>query len=686
MSFRALLYGRLPVWGILALFMVHEVRADGYTYPQLVQRMTNLQQLAELPPPGETLSLASGYNRSSQYDDTHDQYLNWGARNDGTGIVRQEGDESVLADLHGPGCIWRLSAASAGPGHVKIYLDGSAEPTVDLPLADYFSGQVEPFNRPNLVYDLRKEADPTLGFDNYTPVSFQKSCKIVGDKNWGRSYQITYTQFPAGTVVPTFQMKLRPEDAAALDHANEILGRCGQPPSPPPDETTQGIAVHAEAGQTAKVAELSGAGAITALKVRLDLPKDPEAQRLLLGQLTMSITWDDETTPSVWSPLGDFFGYVGGAIPFRSLPVGLLEDGTFYSYWYMPYGTKARLFVGNDAPQGVDMTWQITHAPLTQPITSLARFHAKWHRDAFLPDRPDRQPDWTLLTTRGCGRYVGTHLHGWNALASLWGEGGERFFVDGEKFPSSFGTGSENYFGYARRSAALFSKPYHGQIQNENNENHFDDNRWHVSDAVPFQSSFDGYLAKASPNQRYTHYAAEAFWYLAAGGTDAYAAVPVADRVGWWDAPPIFREPGVIEGESLLALNPSASRLSVVNTRGSNDLYSGGHELQWNPKEEEKSLALKFPVAAPGKYHFIVRYTIRHDHGQGIVQLSVDGKPIGSPQVLFGPASVLGPPTDLGVIELTAGLHGLGVEFLQKNDPGKGAYLGLDYIKLVPAP
>lgn len=32
-----------------------------------------------------------------------------------------------------------------------------------------------------------------------------------------------------------------------------------------------------------------------------------------------------------------------------------------------------------------------------------------------------------------------------------WGEGDEKFFVDGEKFPSSFGTGSEDYIGYAWR-------------------------------------------------------------------------------------------------------------------------------------------------------------------------------------------------------------------------------------------
>ena len=33
-------------------------------------------------------------------------------------------------------------------------------------------------------------------------------------------------------------------------------------------------------------------------------------------------------------------------------------------------------------------------------------------------------------------------LHVWNPRGGWWGEGDEKFFVDGEKFPSTFGTGS----------------------------------------------------------------------------------------------------------------------------------------------------------------------------------------------------------------------------------------------------
>jgi hypothetical protein len=44
----------------------------------------------------------------------------------------------------------------------------------------------------------------------------------------------------------------------------------------------------------------------------------------------------------------------------QTLPVGLLEDGTFYSCWYMPFGKKAKIEVTNDSKQPVEMNWEIS--------------------------------------------------------------------------------------------------------------------------------------------------------------------------------------------------------------------------------------------------------------------------------------------------------------------------------------
>lgn len=115
------------------------------SYVDLVQRLTGLEHLATLPAPGETTRQWSSYDRASRYDAATGKYLDWDANGDGGGIIRQEGNQSVLAEMTGPGCIWRIWSATPGAGHVRIYLDGAAEPAVDLPFTGYFTGQNAPF-------------------------------------------------------------------------------------------------------------------------------------------------------------------------------------------------------------------------------------------------------------------------------------------------------------------------------------------------------------------------------------------------------------------------------------------------------------------------------------------------------------------------------------------------------------
>ena len=668
------------LWALLCL----PSPAESYTYPQLVDRMTDMEALARLPVPGEKLGMASSYDRASKYDAVNDKYIGWDANGDGGGNLGKEGDQFVLMNVQGPGCIWRTWSATAALGHVKIYLDGATTPTVDLPFKGYFDGATAPFNRPNLVYIPSKAAH---GFDNFTPMPFQHSCKIMADKGWGSYYEFTYSLFPEGTTVPTFSMDLSAEDSAALDRADKILGECGQDASVLPSNVkTETAPITVAAGATATVENLNGAGAIAALKVKLDLPDDPEAQRILLRQLTISITWDDETAPAVWSPLGDFFGYVGGADKFQSLPAGLLDDGTFYSYWYMPFGKKAHIEIGNDGPAPVAMTWQVSHVPLAEPIEKLARFHAKWHRDAFLPTRKDRAIDWTLLTTQGTGRYVGTHLHGWNPMGDWWGEGDDKFFIDGEKFPSIFGTGSEDYFGYAWSSFGHFSRPYHNQILNEGNAGHFDDNRWHIADSVPFQTSFEGDIEKYFQNDRPTLYAADAFWYLDAGGTDPYTAVPVTERVGYWVRPDVYKEPGAIEAENLLppmTVRPPHNPSHQLMFKFGN-FWSGAKQLFWPAVDVGESIEFNLPVQKAGTYQLKAHFGMGPDYG--IYQLSLNGTDVGAPQNLYAPTISVGDVVDLGTVTLAEGRPVLKITLTGKDDKSKGSFFGLDYLKLIPAP
>ncbi|HEY3415373.1 MAG TPA: glycoside hydrolase family 172 protein [Armatimonadota bacterium] len=685
---------------LLITFALSVRAAEKLTYTDLVQRLTDLEQLAVLPVPGERTQMASSYDRTSSYDPKADAYLNWNANGDGSGFVRQEGDSFVLAEMTGPGCIWRIWSAAPGRGHVKIYLDGATTPALDLPFQQYFDRNAGTFTWPNLVYIAGDETATTRfvpGVNNYVPIPYRQSCKIVADKDWGKYFHFNYTTFPADTSVPTFTTQLMTENAAALEAVNARLGRCGQDPAAPrTGQQTTAQAITVPAGRSVVAADLHGARAITALTVHLALPADAEAQRVLLRQLTLRITWDNETAAAVWAPLGDFFGAVGGAGSFQTLPVGLREDGTFYSYWYMPFAQGARVEIGNDGTRPVDVQVTVTHAPLDHPIGTLGRFHAKWHRDALLPTRADRAIDWTLLATQGRGRLVGAMLHIWTPLGGWWGEGDEKFFVDGEKFPSTFGTGSEDYFGYAWSQAGRFVRPYHAQPLNEDNTGHVDNMRWHISDSVPFQTGFEGAIEKYFPNQaapyrRYAQYAAVVYWYLAPGGVDPYPVVPVSERVGYWTAPEAtYREAGVIEGESLqTARMPQFSHWPAVQGlwEAGAGRWSGDKQLFWmtdhGPNKE--TLELTLPVEKPGKYRILIRCT--RSATAGIAQCSFDGQPLGEPIDYYGEKLAPADPVTLGIVELTAGSHVLQVKLVGKHAAitGRGLSFGLDYIKLIPA-
>ncbi len=73
-----------------------------------------------------------------------------------------------------------------------------------------------------------------------------------------------------------------------------------------------------------------------------------------------------------------------------------------------------------------------------------------------------------VLSASGEGRFVGLALHVYQKVdvtpGPWWGEGDEKFFVDGEKMPSWFGTGSEDYFGFSWGTPGYFSQAYHTQV------------------------------------------------------------------------------------------------------------------------------------------------------------------------------------------------------------------------------
>ena len=99
---------------------------------------------------------------------------------------------------------------------------------------------------------------------------------------------------------------------------------------------------------------------------------------------------------------------------------------------------------------------------------------------------------------KGKGQYVGTYMtysltnNGW------WGEGEIKFFLDGDKYPTNCGTGTEDYFcgSYnfdVNGKYTEFTTPYSGMplvIRPDglyNSQHRFSLYRWHITDPIRFE-------------------------------------------------------------------------------------------------------------------------------------------------------------------------------------------------------
>ena len=129
-----------------------------------------------------------------------------------------------------------------------------------------------------------------------------------------------------------------------------------------------------------------------------------------------------------------------------------------------------------------------------------------------------------------------------------WGEGDEKFFVDGEKMPSTFGTGSEDFFGYAwgvaeAFDAALHALPRSGAADEigksadkagPGNVGHISAARWLIPENIPFTQSFEAVIEKYHGNNWPLLNAYGVSWYQTPGTADYYKEVPVKERVDYY--------------------------------------------------------------------------------------------------------------------------------------------------------
>ena len=95
--------------------------------------------------------------------------------------------------------------------------------------------------------------------------------------------------------------------------------------------------------------------------------------------------WDDETTPSVEAPVGDFFCSGWGQYSYlQSLAVCVNPGSAFNCYWPMPFRKKCRITMENIDVKDMVLYYQVDYI-LTEVPADAAYFHAQFRRVNPLP-------------------------------------------------------------------------------------------------------------------------------------------------------------------------------------------------------------------------------------------------------------------------------------------------------------
>ncbi|MHC4674420.1 MAG: glycoside hydrolase family 172 protein, partial [Planctomycetota bacterium] len=521
----------------LAILTLSVGCATTITTESLLNDMTDLHRLTKLPSPAYTTKQFSSYDRKSKIPDDHDGWFANGDRGQYLRVEEKDGrKEHVMMDADGPGAIVRIWSANP-EGTLRIYLDRSDKPVIESDMKKLLKGEYS--GLPHPIAGVRAK-----GWNLYFPIPYAQHCKVTSDK--GKFYyHVNYRTYQAGTRVTSYTA----DDLNRLQDKIQGLANKLSAPLVGDASATKGtessFEVNLNPGDEEILLALTGPKAINRLVAGLSATDRESAAR----SVVLYMSFDGEKT--VECPLGDFFGVAPGLIPYASVPLGITKGAPLNlgCRWQMPFRKSAKVTAKNLGNQKVRVQGNVLSAPYKWDSQSLL-FHAKWRIERDIPTRPFS--DWAHLECTGNGRFVGGMLNILNPVRRWWGEGDEKIYVDGEKFPSHFGTGTEDYYGYAWCSPELFVHAYHNQprCDGPGNYGHSSVNRFHIIDDIPFRKQFkfdiENWHSTAGIK---TTRAAVSYWYARPGGTDFFKTITPKDVILDKVKPYLtFHVEGAIEG------------------------------------------------------------------------------------------------------------------------------------------
>jgi hypothetical protein len=169
-----------------------------------------------------------------------------------------------------------------------------------------------------------------------------------------------------------------------------------------------------------------------------------------LKALVLRMHWDGEATPSVETPIGDFFGLgLGEYYLYQSVPLSIGSDKALNSFFPMPFQKHARITVTNEGAIKVGAFYfNIDYRSYNKPLPAdQLYFHAQYRQaapaqgwtnnwrdndDPVVNDKKNLNGDgnYVWMEATGRGHFVGVTMSVLQNQDGWWGEGDDMFFID----------------------------------------------------------------------------------------------------------------------------------------------------------------------------------------------------------------------------------------------------------------
>ncbi len=518
---------------LLILFVVIPISINAQknnariSFKTLLEEMLSREAITKLPSSSYRNLQASSYDRRSVNKEN-----GWYANSDRSQFIDVEMNddgryEHVMMQAKGPGAIVRFWAVTGQKsllrGTLRIYIDQDSTPTFEGTLEDLIGGNY--FTSQPLSQAVSEvSADYQRGRNLYLPIPFAKSIKITYQKEDGLNlydakkmwpdnsvfYNINYRIYNEGTNIESLTSSVLNASEKQIIETNKQLLLANT------DKSQRVIALDSklkpEETKTFTITKPhKKGGAINQISLKLEAGNLPQALRSTI----LEISFDGERT--AWSPLGDFMGTGYQIRPSKTWYGKVEANGLMICKWLMPFANTCEIKIHNLGTQEVKIKRGEVSVKKYEWDNQSMHFGAAWKQHTNIPSKPNK--DINYVTLQGKGMYVGDVLTLFDTHKDWWGEGDEKIFVDDDTFPSHFGTGTEDYYGYAWCLNARFSTPFIMQPDGSGNMGiGFTVNgRYRLLDGIPFKKQITLDMELQHWKEARLNYAPTIYWYARPG-------------------------------------------------------------------------------------------------------------------------------------------------------------------------